>query len=173
MELRCPHCGKVLNVSIEEIAMNDRAVICPQCLGEFIAHDVDISGVVLPEKKKKAAAVPAASAFCHQCGRQLPSEDLNFCPFCGASLKLDAPVKAASGQGSARSPEEVTEDAAATAATIIKEMPYMQGYRYIPQFGSKELQPKPASLRFHLFAIFIIIVLLAIFVFIVWSGSQQ
>lgn len=174
MELKCLHCGKEVNVSLEEIAMNGKVIVCPQCLGEIVAHDVDISGVSLPSKKSNLSTA-SSSGCCKKCGRPLPSTGLNFCPFCGVSLTLKKTTRGQEMRQESRQPQENAagerEESTSQEASI-KELPYVQAYRYMPQLSSKKMEDKPASLRFHVFAILVIVVLIAIFVFIVWAGNR-
>lgn len=42
MNLSCPHCGKNVSISPEELAVTGGVVICPQCLAQFVAEGVDL-----------------------------------------------------------------------------------------------------------------------------------
>ena len=91
MELKCPQCGKWMAVSQEELVIHDCQVVCPQCLavcsyegGVLVVRDD--SDAPYRHTAPAAETQPAASRFCHSCGKQLP-EGISFCPYCGADLK--------------------------------------------------------------------------------------
>ena len=90
MELRCPQCGKKMNVSQEELLIHDSQVVCPQCLAVCRCIDgvlvvKDDSDAPYRHTASVSTASRESSKFCHSCGKQLPS-GIKFCPYCGADL---------------------------------------------------------------------------------------
>ena len=98
MLFECPQCGKVIDMTLEELALSRKVVVCPQCLNEFLAHGVDVPASML----RTTATTKSASRqlYCHNCGESLPVAGLKFCPYCGASQNLAAAaVESASAAG--------------------------------------------------------------------------
>ncbi len=180
MNLTCPHCGKGLSISHDELVVCRGVVICPQCLTEFVAD-----GVELPEPEAVAQVYPKPAVlevqshggerFCYGCGRELPHhEGLRYCPFCGIALLSNQQVTPAAETA----PKATVSNPSATAplsATKSESKPKASSsnaYRYVPKVFSKELRPEPPSLRFKVFAYSIMVVLVAIFGIIVYLGYQ-
>ena len=90
MNLSCPHCGKNVSISPEELAVTGGVVICPQCLAQFAAEGVDLPKVERHEPAPVASAEHdnrGSERFCYGCGKELPDhQGLRFCPFCGVPL---------------------------------------------------------------------------------------
>ena len=185
MNLSCPHCGKNVSISPEELAVTSGVVICPQCLAQFAAEGVDLPQV----ERHEPASAPVASAvrdggdterFCYACGKELPDhQGLRFCPFCGVPLLANEQSQSAKEPVAApiaRQPRSATaakaSDSKSSAKSSSSATSSANAYRYVPNVFSKELPPEPPSLRFKILAYSIIMVLLAIFGFIIYKGSQ-
>ncbi len=172
MELKCPHCNKKLEMSLEEIALSGKHVVCPRCLCDFVAHDVDVSGV-LPVAEP--ATVPHVTKFCHSCGKSLPASGLSFCPYCGESLKMPNVAKETDvqvAQNVATVPREpaMSPPVPREPENGIPPIPYMPGYHLMTQPASRRWSLEPASLKFRVLAWLVIAVLTATFACIVWAG---
>lgn len=171
MELKCPHCNKKLEMSLEEIALSGKHVVCPRCLCDFVAHDVDVSGV-LPVAEPASITAPQ---FCHSCGKSLPASGLSFCPYCGVSLKMPNVAKEA-GVQVAQNVATVPHEPAMPLPLPhepengIPPIPYMPSYHLMTQPASRRWSLEPASLKFRVLAWLVIAVLSAIFACIVWAG---
>ena len=81
MLFKCPQCGKVIDMTLEELALSKKVVVCPQCLNEFLAKDVDIPASML--RTNIATQSAHKQLYCHSCGESLPVAGLKFCPYCG------------------------------------------------------------------------------------------
>ena len=190
MNLSCPHCGKNVSISPEELAVSNGVVICPQCLAQFAAEGVDLPQVQRHEPATATVTEPVrdegtAERFCYGCGKELPNhQGLRFCPFCGVPLlsneqpqpaKEATAVPAASPSRQSRSTtssrSSVTRSSSATSSSSSSSSS-TDAYRYVPKVFSKELPPEPPSLRFRILAYSIIVILLAIFGVIIYHGSQ-
>lgn len=183
MNLSCPHCGKGLSISHDELMVCRGVVICPQCLTEFVAE-----GVELPEPEPESPVAPGPALpevqthggerYCYGCGKELPHhEGLRFCPFCGVALLSNQQAAASTSpvQVAAVQRQSVSEPQAAKSETKSKSSSSSQSpnaYRYVPKVFSKELRPEPPSLRFKIIAYFIVVVLVAIFGVIVYLGNR-
>ncbi len=183
MNLSCPHCGKNVSISPDELAVTGGVVICPQCLAQFVAEGVDLP------KIEQNDPVPVASAehdnrgserFCYGCGKELPDhQGLRFCPFCGVPLlanEQSQPAREPVVATVARQPRTTASAKASGSKSSSKlsssSSSNTNAYRYVPNVYSKELPPEPPSLRFKILAYSIIMVLLAILGFIIYKGSQ-
>ena len=185
MNLTCPHCGKGLSISHDELVVCRGVVICPQCLTEFVAD-----GVELPEPEAVAQVDPKPAVlevqshggerFCYGCGRELPHhEGLRYCPFCGVPLlanEQSQPAREPVVATVATQPRTAVSAKASGSKSSSKlsssSSSNTNAYRYVPNVYSKELPPEPPSLRFKILAYSIIMVLLAILGFIIYKGSQ-
>ncbi len=172
MELRCPHCGKILNLSIEELAASGKMVVCPQCLGEFVAHGVEVAARRAAPKKPDPSPKPAGAqaVFCHNCGRQLPVRGLNYCPFCGSSLHFSQPKPSEEDAPTPKKEEEQRPQA--RPASPAAEKPLATTLQYLPNFMGRELREEPAGPLTKFICSIIILILIAIFIFIVWEGIK-
>lgn len=158
-------------MSLEEIALSGKHVVCPRCLCDFVAHDVDVSGV-LPVAEP--ATVPHVTKFCHSCGKSLPASGLSFCPYCGESLKMPNVAKETDvqvAQNVATVPREpaMSPPVPREPENGIPPIPYMPGYHLMTQPASRRWSLEPASLRFRVLAWLVIAVLTATFACIVWA----
>lgn len=86
MLFQCPQCNKVIDMTLEELALSKKVVVCPQCLNEFLAQGVDIPASML--RTDVATKSAHKQLYCHSCGESLPVAGLKFCPYCGASQNL-------------------------------------------------------------------------------------
>lgn len=181
MDLSCPHCGKNVSISPEELAVTSGVVICPQCLAQFAAEGVELPQVQHHEPTTAVVTEPvrgegAAERFCYGCGKELPNhQGLRFCPFCGVPLlsnEQPKPAKEATAAPAASPSRPATSAKVSALASSSKSSSSTNAYRYVPNVYSKELPPEPPSLRFRILAYSIIVVLLAIFGVIIYHGSQ-
>lgn len=90
MLFKCPQCDKVIDMTLEELALSKKVVVCPQCLNEFLAKDIDIPASML--RTNIATKGASRQLYCHNCGESLPVAGLKFCPYCGSSQNLAAPT---------------------------------------------------------------------------------
>ena len=88
MLFECPQCGKTIDMTLEELALSRKVVVCPQCLNEFLAQGVDVPASMLRTTATSQSA--SRQLYCHSCGESLPVAGLKFCPYCGASQNLAA-----------------------------------------------------------------------------------
>ena len=183
MNLSCPHCGKNVSISPEELAVTGGVVICPQCLAQFVAEGVDLPKVERHEPAPVASAEHdnrGSERFCYGCGKELPDhQGLRFCPFCGVPLlanEQSQPAREPVVATVATQPRTAVSAKASGSKSSSKlsssSSSNTNAYRYVPNVYSKELPPEPPSLRFKILAYSIIMVLLAIFRFIIYKGSQ-
>lgn len=185
MQIRCPHCAKLITMTPEELASEGGRVVCPKCLTEF-NPGVDLTGVkpshaqqARPARQQQPQAVVQ---FCPSCGKRLPAAGLNFCPFCGSTLTFgQAPAPAESPAPAAYAqPRQPSASAFASAPAVSSEpegptigsAPYVKQYKYLPELKSRELRQQPASLLTQVVCWVIILLLAALFVWIVWMGSK-
>lgn len=183
MNLTCPHCGKGLNISHDELVVCRGVVICPQCLTEFVAEGVELPE---PEPESPVESGPVVlevqshggERYCYGCGKELPHhEGLRFCPFCGVALLSNQQAAASSAasvqMASAPEPRATVKAGSKSRATSSpSSSSSSNAYRYVPKVFSKELRPEPPSLRFKVIAYTIVVVLVAIFGIIVYLGYQ-
>lgn len=183
MNLSCPHCGKNVSISPEELAVTGGVVICPQCLAQFAAEGVDLPKVERHEPAPVASAEHdnrGSERFCYGCGKELPDhQGLRFCPFCGVPLlanEQSQPAREPVVATVATQPRTAVSAKASGSKSSSKlsssSSSNTNAYRYVPNVYSKELPPEPPSLRFKILAYSIIMVLLAILGFIIYKGSQ-
>lgn len=183
MNLSCPHCGKNVSISPEELAVTGGVVICPQCLAQFVAEGVDLPKVERHEPAPVASAEHdnrGTERFCYGCGKELPDhQGLRFCPFCGVPLlanEQSQPAREPVVATVATQPRPAVSAKASGSKSSSKlsssSSSNTNAYRYVPNVYSKELPPEPPSLRFKILAYSIIMVLLAILGFIIYKGSQ-
>lgn len=177
MLFKCPQCSKVIDMTLEELALSKKVVVCPQCLNEFLAQGVDIPASML--RTDVATKSAHKQLYCHCCGESLPVAGLKFCPYCGASQNLAAPAVAtpsdddatsdnttpstqAMGVNNSNSSNEdqvVVED---DAHDIMARLPLI---RPLPRLRSKrEVMGSPIT---RIICYFIIALLIAIFIFLI------
>lgn len=178
MLFECPQCGKVIDMTLEELALSKKVVVCPQCLNEFLAQGVDIPASML--RTNVATTRASRQLYCHSCGESLPVAGLKFCPYCGASQNLakpaastvDKPVATtaetstqAIGDSSLKSNEDqvVVED---DAHDIMSRLPLI---RPLPRLRSKrEVMGSPLT---RAICYIIIVILIGVFLFILYLSN--
>ncbi len=178
MELKCPHCGKLLTMSLTELASGNGVVVCPQCLGEFKPQHVDLSGIT-PSRPKPSASKPSqaavprdgAVAYCHHCGKRLPAPRLNYCPYCGHSLGFTGD-KAASAPLPVEQPQQHLEQPGGEAPPTVNTNLLNTPLHFRPELHTRDLKEEPASLPVRIVCWLVIVALAALFVFIVYMGNK-
>ncbi len=178
MLFECPQCGKVIDMTLEELALSKKVVVCPQCLNEFLAQGVDIPASM--PRTNVATTRASRQLYCHSCGESLPVAGLKFCPYCGASQNLakpaastvDKPVATtaetstqAIGDSSLTSNEDqvVVED---DAHDIMSRLPLI---RPLPRLRSKrEVMGSPLT---RAICYIIIVILIGVFLFILYLSN--
>lgn len=183
MEKKCPRCGKIVVVSQEEIAMRDGVVVCPQCLAMFdtdgslhVSSDTGLSRASQP-LTADSATQQAHYCYCPDCGKPLPA-DVNFCPYCGISLKnltKTTPSPAVAVAQPIVQAEPVVAQPVAMGAAIETGVPVTEAPSWVPVYPTYHYRKHkwghgPASLRTRIAAYIIIAALLILFVFIVYQG---
>ena len=178
MLFECPQCGKVIDMTLEELALSRKVVVCPQCLNEFLAHGVDVPASML--RTTATAKSASKQLYCHSCGESLPVAGLRFCPYCGASQNLaatalentsatsdkaDESKNDALGDSSLNSNEDkaVVED---DAYDIMANLPLI---RPLPRLRSRrEVMGGPVT---RAMCYIIIFILIAIFLFVLYLSN--
>lgn len=178
MLFECPQCGKIIDMTLEELALSKKVVVCPQCLNEFLAQNVDIPASML--RTNVATRSAQKQLYCHCCGESLPVAGLKFCPYCGASQNLAAPAVTtpsatasqesehstqAMGEGNLQSNEDkaVVED---DAYDMMEHLPFI---RPLPRLPSKrEVMGSPMT---RIVCYIIIFILIAIFIFVLFLSN--
>lgn len=176
MLFKCPQCEKVIDMTLEELALSKKVVVCPQCLNEFLAQGVDIPASML--RTKVATMSASKQLYCHSCGESLPVAGLKFCPYCGVSQNLAATAAIqppaptdndtsteAMGDGNLTTNEDktVVED---DAYDIMSRLPLI---RPLPRLRSKrEVMGGPVT---RTVCYIIIFILIAIFLFVLYLSN--
>ena len=178
MLFECPQCGKIIEMTLEELALSKKVVVCPQCLNEFLAHGVDIPASML--RTNIATRSAQKQLYCHCCGESLPVAGLKYCPYCGAAQNLAAPAAAAPqapasqesqastqamGDSALHSNEDktVVED---DAYDIMERLPFIRPMRHLP--SEREVMGSPMT---RMVCYFIIVLLIAIFFFVLYLSN--
>jgi len=174
MLFKCPQCGKVIDMTLEELALSKKVVVCPQCLNEFLAQGVDIPASML--RTHITSTSESRQLYCHNCGESLPVAGLKFCPYCGMSQNLEEKVVK----------KENTESNAITEAlgdknlqsnedkTVVEDdaydmMAHLPLIRPLPRLRSKrEVMGGPLT---RIVCYLIIFILIAIFLFILYLSN--
>ena len=178
MLFKCPRCSKIIDMTLEELALSKKVVVCPQCLNEFLAQDVDIPASML--RTNVATKSAQKQLYCHSCGESLPVAGLKFCPYCGASQNFVAPAVAttddtasqqsqpstqAMGDSNLKSNEDktVVED---DAYDMMEHLPFI---RPLPRLPSKrEVMGSPLM---RIVCYIVIFILIAIFFFVLYLSN--
>ncbi len=184
MELRCPHCGKLLAMSLQELASSNGVVVCPQCLGEFKAQHVDLSGIK-PSRPRRQAPKPGrasttqavvAAVYCHHCGKRLPAAQLNYCPYCGNPLSFDdtsAGNKVAATASPEKKPQRhLDQDGGGETPRTVNTELLNAPLHFRPELHTRDLKEEPASLPVRIVCWLVIVALIALFFFIVYMGNK-
>jgi len=177
MQFKCPKCDKVIDLTLEELALSKKIVVCPQCLNEFLAQGVDIPASML---RSTATVKASRQLYCHSCGESLPVAGLKFCPYCGADQNLAPKAMAAEAakESSSQSPQsastqamgdsnlKINEDKAVVeddASDMMSSLPFI---RPLPRIRTRrEVMGGPIT-RFVCYII--IVLLIALFVFVIY-----
>ena len=178
MLFECPQCGKVIDMTLEELALSKKVVVCPQCLNEFLAQGVDIPASML--RTNVATTRASRQLYCHSCGESLPIAGLKFCPYCGASQNLAAPAASTADKPVAATAEASTqalgdkalktnEDRAVVEDDAYDLMSRLPLIRPLPRLRSKrEVMGSPLTRAICYILIFILI---GIFLFILYLSN--
>ena len=178
MLFECPQCGKVIDMTLEELALSKKVVVCPQCLNEFLAQGVDIPASML--RANVATTRASRQLYCHSCGESLPIAGLKFCPYCGASQNLAAPAASTADKPVAATAEASTqalgdkalktnEDRAVVEDDAYDMMSRLPLIRPLPRLRSKrEVMGSPLTRAICYILIFILI---GIFLFILYLSN--
>lgn len=178
MLFECPQCGKIIDMTLEELALSKKVVVCPQCLNEFLAQGVDIPASML--RTNVATKSAQKQLYCHSCGESLPVAGLKFCPYCGASQNLAAQAAAveeavasqeshistqAMGDNNLQNNEDkaVVED---DAYDMMEYLPFIRPMRRLP--SKREVMGSPLT---RIVCYIIIFILIAIFIFVLYLSN--
>ena len=174
MLFECPQCGKIIDMTLEELALSKKVVVCPQCLNEFLAQDVDIPASML--RTNVATKSAHKQLYCHSCGESLPMAGLKFCPYCGASQNLAAPAVVANGDTAVATESQSSTQAMGDSnlqsnedKTVVEDdaydmMEHLPFIRPLPRIPSKrEVMGSPLA---RVVCYIIIFILIAIFLFV-------
>ena len=176
MQTTCPQCGKVMNVSPEELSVRDGLVVCPQCLNAYQA--IEPGTLPRPHSPQAETAdetehMQPPMRYCPHCGQSI-GEGINFCPYCGKALNAASDSTETISnhdtgkrhQSSRRSHEHGTHTST-LSDTGFDWKPMIPSYR-LAQHRHRE----PASPAFQAFAIAVIMGLLALLAFIIYRAIQ-
>ncbi|MBP5687450.1 MAG: hypothetical protein IK100_06535 [Muribaculaceae bacterium] len=178
MLFECPQCSKIIDMTLEELALSKKVVVCPQCLNEFLAQDVDIPASML--RTKVATKSAQKQLYCHSCGESLPVAGLKFCPYCGASQNLAASAAAIdnttvsqeskpSTQAMGDSNLQTNEDKTVVEDDAYDMMEHLPFIRPLPRLPSKrEVMGSPLT---RTICYIIIFILIAIFLFVLYLSN--
>ena len=182
MKTTCPQCGKIMDVSSEELALRDGRVVCPQCLNDYQAVDpATLPKVVVPVEQHQEPT-SRTPHYCPHCGEDI-GRVIHFCPYCGKSLIVDsesiddeadaqpaerqqASSRRTSHHGHSKHAHR-HEHNAGNATPAFDWKPMIPSYRMVQQ-----RQHEPANIGFQAFAIAIIIALLVLLAFIIYHAIQ-
>lgn len=179
MLFKCPQCEKVIDMTLEELALSKKVVVCPQCLNEFLAQDVDIPASML--RTNIATKGAHKQLYCHSCGESLPIAGIKYCPYCGASQNLAAPAAVAEPTASTQSETHPSteamgdsnlksnEDKAVVEDDAYDMMSHLPFIRPIPRIPSKrEVMGSPLT---RAICYVIIFLLIALFLFVLYLSN--
>ena len=184
MELQCPQCNKIMQISAEEVALHGGAVVCPQCLAVFDASGNVPEGTVAERVTVRVVDEHLTYSYCPHCGSKIP-QGVNFCPYCGHSLKdIAAPAAVTSAAAEMSSPTIATPTAPdvppeTPAAPADKTRvtppnawnPILPSYRYAKGNMSWRSGNAKAGTWFTLGALVVIAAQLALLAFIIYKVS--
>ncbi len=187
MEKTCPRCGKVMEVSAEEVAMRGGVVVCPQCLAVF-----DLDGNLrteqpqhttrhIEEEPAREQAAPAAQNavnepyhYCPECGKPLP-EGVKFCPYCGTSLATPTAPPSPTPQPQPKREEQPRATQAASTTSKGDKKQATKTTQWAPVMPTLHYRPHkwgsgPASVRARLVGYTVILAELAVLAYTVYQG---
>ena len=165
-------------MTLEELALSKKIVVCPQCLNEFLAQNVDIPASML--RRAAPASRTSRQLFCHYCGESLPVAGLKFCPYCGASQNLAAAAAEAKQEKSIpqepKSPKPKSdaipsskENKTATEDDAYDKMSHLPFIRPMPRMRTKREVMGSPLLRIVCYII--IFILIALFLFVLYLSN--
>lgn len=134
MKYKCPRCGKIIELSDDELASQGNVMVCPCCLMEFqgnlheYAVPAEADSIQRQYYYGLASDNPSpAVTYCRYCGAKI-SDNCNFCPVCGSKLTQEAVPQP---QGAPRkTPNGNAPRVAPKTKKQPVQMPYMPSYRY-------------------------------------------
>ncbi|MGN0214130.1 MAG: hypothetical protein ACI4AH_04895 [Muribaculaceae bacterium] len=166
MKYKCPHCGKEVELSDDELNSQGNVIVCPCCLSEYVGdpskphtnHQTTQQysyGNTLP-----GVAMQTTVTHCQYCGAQL-SGTCNFCPICGYRLKTGN-TNATQQHSQARPAHTTTQQPQQIRQPIPRQVPYMPSYRHA-DFGQMR-KPVGRSKKAPFLAYLIIVALVIILI---------
>lgn len=179
MLFKCPQCEKVIDMTLEELALSKKVVVCPQCLNEFLAKGVDIPASMLRTRVTATTLSASKQLYCHSCGESLPVAGLKFCPYCGASQNLAAPAAieqqedtgevVTSTQAMGDNNLKTNEDKTVVEDDAYDIMAHLPLIRPLPRLRSRhEVMGGPLT---RIICYIIIFILIAIFLFVLYLSN--
>lgn len=178
MLFECPQCSKVIDMTLEELALSKKVVVCPQCLNEFLAQGVDIPASML--RTNVATTRASKQIYCHSCGESLPVAGLKFCPYCGASQNLAAPAASTAEKSVTPAAETSTQALGDSNLTTSEDKVVVEDDAYdmmsrlplirpLPRLRSKrEVMGSPLT---RAICYLLIIILIGVFIFILYLSN--
>lgn len=167
-------------MTLEELALSKKIVVCPQCLNEFLAQNVDIPASML--RRVAPASRASRQLFCHYCGESLPVAGLKFCPYCGASQNLAAAAATTEVKQEKSIPQEPKspkqksdgmpsskEDKAKAEDDVYNKMSNLPFIRPMPRMRTKREVMGSPLLRIVCYII--IFILIALFLFVLYLSN--
>lgn len=175
MKVKCPFCGKELNISETELAEHDNQVVCPQCLMQFDVAGNDDALLELQRKREREQdAMPEVSSynFCPHCGHKLRVDGFKFCPYCGNQLEQSTPAPEPPELPHSVPPPLPTAEpeppvpAEPETGRLLNKFDFIHSYPYL----GKNVEPNPAEVKtsaVRKVAYVLIVILLALFITII------
>lgn len=175
MKVNCPHCGKSVDASVEELGSRQGHLVCPQCLSEIF-----VDGYGMASDKVKATAPDDEVHFCPDCGKHLPALGLKFCPYCGIALDFvdkrteavatngSKPADKGGKQGKANGGNKLQTQASGAVQELRAN--YVRSYTYAGAEKKQNRTHKEIVTRRWCYAA--IVVLVAVFCMIMYAASR-
>lgn len=176
MKVNCPHCGKSVDASVEELGSRQGHLVCPQCLSEIFVDGYGMSAA------KVNVSVPDDEVhFCPDCGKHLPASGLKFCPYCGIALDFVDKRTEAVAAGSSNHADKVgkpdkgdggsnKQPKLANGAVQELRANYVRSYTYAGAEKKQNRTHKEIVTRRWCYAA--IVVLVAVFCMIMYAASR-
>lgn len=200
IEVKCPHCGKQMELTDAELAISQGFVVCPQCLGE-----TSLDGIVDAarlqairaghrERSKTTGKAVSESSFesfnyCPDCGKRLPASGMNFCPYCGVKLNVSAASRpvgampaaspvASVGEVEASTPEPQLVADAEVAEQETKSELRFRPYTFTPSLRHRRRIDEPAgpvlkAVGYFIIALLVLLLIFLIYLFIINKPVQE
>lgn len=174
-----------MTVSLEELSLRDGLVVCPQCLNAYQAVEAGTLPAVTAQPNQTQQP---SKHFCPHCGQDIGqdiSHGINYCPYCGGSLRHEPSGLQQTKQPSNDSRPDTNHHRPRTSqrhagkstnnhTSHSNESP--QGFDWKPMIPSYRLvrqrENEPASIGFQAFAIAVILALLALLAFIIYHAMR-